>query len=133
MERPFEWRPVQAIDPLKPVARPARRMDWLRAVSALPDNPSLHASLLAYASDHHLLGTSLLPHGVSFISSGMQIASLDHVMWFHQPFRADDWLLHVMESPVARGARGLSRGRVYTRSGELVASTAQEGLIRQRR
>jgi acyl-CoA thioesterase II len=131
-DRPFEWRPVQVIDPLKPTPRPPQRADWLRTVARLPDNPALHYSLLAYASDHHLIGTALLPHGVSFITPGMQIASVDHVMWFHQPLRVDDWLLHVMESPVARGARGLARGRIYTRSGALVASTAQEGLIRQR-
>jgi acyl-CoA thioesterase II len=130
--RPFEMRPAQVIDPLRPTPRPARRMDWLRTVGALPDNPALHYSLLAYASDHHLIGTALLPHGVSFVTPGMQIASLDHCMWFHQPLRADDWLLHVMESPVARGSRGLARGRIYTRSGALVASTAQEGLIRNR-
>ncbi len=131
-ERPFEFRPVQIIDPLRPKALPPRRMNWLRAVSTLPDNPALHYSLLAYASDHHLIATALLPHAVSFVTPGMQIASLDHVMWFHQPLRVDDWLLHVMDSPVARGARGLAHGRIYTRTGELVASTAQEGLIRRR-
>src|SRR5262245_2189496 len=131
-ERPFELRPVERIDPLRPTPMPPRRMDWLRTVSALPDSPALHYSLLAYASDRHLIGTALLPHGVSILTPGMQIASLDHVMWFHQPVRVDDWLLHVMESPVARGARGLARGRIYTRSGSLVASTAQEGLIRRR-
>ena len=78
------------------------------------------------------LTTALLPHGVSWLTPGMQIASLDHVMWFHQPFRVDQWLLHVMDSPSASGARGLVRGRVYTERGELVASTAQEGLVRKR-
>ena len=131
-ERPFEMRPVELIDPLRPKPQPPRRMNWLRTVSALPDNPALHRSLLAYVSDHYLIGTALLPHGVSFLTPGMQIASLDHVMWFHRPLRVDDWLLHVMESPEAGGARGLVRGRLYTRSGALVASTSQEGLIRRR-
>ena len=131
-ERPFEMRPVELIDPLRPKPHPPRRMNWLRTVSALPDNPALHRSLLAYVSDHYLIGTALLPHGVSFLTPGMQIASLDHVMWFHRPLRVDDWLLHVMESPEAGGARGLVRGRLYTRSGALVASTSQEGLIRRR-
>ena len=131
-ERPFEMRPVEVIDPLKPKPHPPLRMNWLRTVSALPDHPALHYTLLAYVSDHYLIGTALLPHGVSFMTPGMQIASLDHVMWFHQPLRVDDWLLHVMESPEARGGRGLVRGRLYTRSGALVASTAQEGLIRRR-
>jgi acyl-CoA thioesterase-2 len=132
-KRPFEIRPVEAIDPTRPRPRPPRRVDWLRTVSALPDSPSLHESLLAYISDHHFIGTALLPHGVSVLTPGIQLASLDHVIWFHQPLRVDDWLLHVMESPVARGGRGLARGRFYTRSGALVASTAQEGLIRQRK
>ena len=98
----------------------------------MPDDPTLHPYLLAYASDHHFIGTALLPHGVSFLTPGMQVASLDHVMWFHQPFRADEWLLHVMDSPAAHGARGMVRGRIFTRDGRLVASTAQEGLIRRR-
>jgi acyl-CoA thioesterase II len=131
-ERPFEVRPVQAINPLRPTARPAQRMNWLRTVGPLPESPALHSSLLAYASDHHLIGTALLPHAVSFATPGMQIASLDHVMWFHQPLRVDEWLLHVMDSPAAQGARGLARGRIYTRAGALVASTAQEGLMRMR-
>ncbi|HZS42373.1 MAG TPA: acyl-CoA thioesterase II [Polyangia bacterium] len=131
-ERPFELRPVQLIDPLRPKPHPPHRMGWLRTVDKLPDRQALHYCLLAYASDHHFIGTALLPHAVSFLTPGMQIASLDHVMWFHQPLRADDWLLHVMDSPVAHGARGLVRGRIYTRAGVLVASTAQEGLMRQR-
>ena len=89
-------------------------------------------NLLAYASDHAFVTTSLLPHGRSWLTPGMQVASLDHVMWFHDELRVDDWLLHVMRSPAAGGARGLVRGSVFTRDGRLVASTAQEGLIRQR-
>jgi len=133
-ERPFELRPTDTMndDPFVPVSREPNRMVWLRTVGRLPDDPALHRYLLAYASDYSFLTTSLLPHGVSWISPGMQIASLDHVMWFHQPFRVDDWLLHVIDSPVANGSRGLVRGRVFTQDGRLVASTAQEGLIRQR-
>jgi acyl-CoA thioesterase-2 len=118
-------------DPFEPSRRPPRRMVWLRTVGQLPDDPALHRYLLAYASDYSLLSTALLPHGVSLFAPGMQAASIDHVMWFHQPFRVDEWLLHVMDSPAAHGARGLSRGRVFTRDGRLVASTAQEGLIRR--
>jgi acyl-CoA thioesterase-2 len=131
-ERPFEIRPVQLADPFTPKPLPPHRMVWLRTVERLPESPALHQYLLAYASDHSFIGTALLPHSVSFLSPGMQIASLDHIMWFHQPFRVDEWLLHVMDSPVAHGARGLVRGRVFTRDGRLVASTAQEGLMRQR-
>jgi acyl-CoA thioesterase II len=132
-ERPFEMRPVNpGPDPLAPPPQPPRRMVWLRTVGRLPDDPALHRYLLAYASDYSFVTTSLLPHGVTYLTPGMQIASLDHVMWFHQPFRVDEWLLHVMDSPAAHGARGLVRGHVFTQNGLLVASTAQEGLIRQR-
>jgi acyl-CoA thioesterase-2 len=107
-------------------------MVWLRAIDKLPDEPALHRYLLAYVSDFSFVTTSLLPHGVSWLTPGMQIASLDHVMWFHRPVRVDQWLLYVMDSPSAHGARGLVRGRIYSRDGQLVAATAQEGLIRQR-
>lgn len=131
--RPFELRPLDTPDDLfHPSAKPARRMVWLKTIDALPDDPALHRALMAYASDFSFVGTALLPHGVSWLAPGMQIASVDHAMWFHQPFRVDDWLLHVMDSPVAHGARGLVRGSVFTRDGRLVASTAQEGLIRMR-
>jgi acyl-CoA thioesterase-2 len=132
-ERPFEIRPVGGGgDPFLPSpSEPARRV-WFRAAGKLPDNAALHRYLLAYASDYSFLTTSLLPHGVTWLTPGMQVASIDHVMWFHRPFRADEWLLHVMDSPTASGARGLVRGRVFTEDGRLVASTAQEGLIRQR-
>ncbi len=132
--RPFEIRPVtdeHDVDPTVSTARAPVRMVWLRTAGKVSDEPALHAYLLAYASDHGFVTTSLLPHGVSFVSPGMQVASLDHVMWFHRPFRVDEWLLHVIDSPSASGARGLVRGRVFTRAGLLVASTAQEGLIRK--
>jgi acyl-CoA thioesterase-2 len=132
-ERPFEMRPVEsADDPFLPSVQQPRRHVWLRAADRLPDDPALHRYLLAYVSDYSFLTTALLPHGVTWLSPGMQVASLDHAMWFHQPFRVDDWLLHVVDSPAAHGARGLVRGRVFTRDGRLVASTTQEGLIRQR-
>jgi acyl-CoA thioesterase-2 len=132
-DRPFELRPVGDIDdPVLPAPRAALRMVWLRAAAPRPDDPSLHRYLLAYASDWSFLSTALLPHGVTWLTPGMQVASLDHAIWFHQPLRVDDWLLHVIDSPAAHGARGLVRGRVFTRDGRLVASTAQEGLIRLR-
>src|SRR5207244_9538817 len=95
-------------------------------------DPSLHRYLLAYASDFHLIGVTLQPHAVSWLTPGLQVASLDHTMWFHRSFRMDDWLLYAVESPTASHARGLARGQFFTRDGRLVASTVQEGLIRLR-
>jgi acyl-CoA thioesterase-2 len=132
VERPFEMRPVDLQNPFVPTPMPPKRRVWLKAVGTLPDDPALHRYLLAYQSDHAFITTALLPHAVSWITPGMQIASLDHVMWFHRPFRVDEWLLHEMDSPAAHGARGLVRGRIFSRDGQLVASTAQEGLIRKR-
>jgi acyl-CoA thioesterase-2 len=131
--RPFEMRPIDPPeDPFAPPPGPARRAVWMRAIDRLPDDLALHRYLLAYQSDHAFISTALLPHGVTWLTPGMQIASLDHVMWFHQPFRCDEWLLHVMDSPAAHGARGLARGRVFPDDGRLVATTSQEGLIRRR-
>jgi acyl-CoA thioesterase II len=132
-ERPFEMRPLEPpSNPTQPQARAPERMLWLKATGELPDDPALHRCLLAYASDFAFLTTAMLPHAVSWLSPRMQVASLDHAMWFHQDVRVDEWLLHVIDSPKAHGGRGLVRGRVFTQSGRLVASTAQEGLIRQR-
>jgi acyl-CoA thioesterase-2 len=132
-ERAFDIRTSDPDDdPFRPAPRPPRRMAWMRATAPLPDAPSLHRYLLAYVSDFGFVGSALLPHGVSWLTPGMQIASIDHVIWFHQPFRCDEWLLHAMESPSAGGARGFVRGQVFTRDGRLVASTSQEGLMRQR-
>lgn len=132
-ERPFEMRYVDVgDDPVLPSPAPATRAMWFRTVDRLPDDPALHRFLLAYASDSGFITTALRPHGVTWLTPGMQVASIDHAMWFHRPFRADEWLLHVIDSPSAQGARGLVRGRVFDREGRLVASTAQEGLIRQR-
>jgi acyl-CoA thioesterase-2 len=130
---PFDLRNVDPEDdPFTPSRRPPTRRVWLKTAAALPDDPALHAYLLAYASDYAFVSTALLPHGVTWLSPGMQVASLDHVMWFHQPFRVDEWLLYAIDSPAAHGARGLVRGRVFSRDGRLVASTAQEGLVRRR-
>jgi acyl-CoA thioesterase II len=132
-KQPFDLRTVDGLDDLLTAPpRAPHRVLWLRAAGTLPDDPALHRYLLAYASDHGFIATALLPHGVNWLSPGMHVASIDHVMWFHQSFRVDDWLLYVMDSPAAHGARGLVRGRIFTRDGRLVASSAQEGLIRQR-
>jgi acyl-CoA thioesterase-2 len=131
-DRPIDIRPVEPIDPFRPEVRPPRRLLWLRADGVLPEEPLLHQAVLAYASDYSLLTAALLPHGVSMRAPGLQLASLDHSLWLHRPFRADEWLLYVIDSPVSHGARGFARGAVYTQRGELVATVAQEGLIRLR-
>jgi acyl-CoA thioesterase-2 len=131
-DRPIDWRPVDPLDPFEPEARPPVRYLWLRAIGQLSDDPTAHQAVLAYASDYGILATALAPHGYSVRTPGMQAATLDHAIWFHRPLRVDDWLLHAMESPAAHGARGFARGSIYTRDGTLVASVAQEGLIRVR-
>ncbi|MDR0275901.1 MAG: acyl-CoA thioesterase II [Burkholderiaceae bacterium] len=130
--RGLEVRPVDPLDPIAPPVRPAHMQMWLRIAAPLPDDLSIHRELLAYASDHGLLGVGLRPHGLTFFSGQTRMASLDHAMWFHRDFRFDDWLLYSMDSPNASGARALCRGSFYTRSGVLVASTAQEGMVRMR-
>ena len=129
-DRPIDFRPVDPANPLAPVPQAPRQATWLRATGTLPDDPTLHQALFAYASDWGLLATSLLPHGRSVFEPGIQAATLDHAIWFHRPFRADDWLLYAMDAPSAFGARGFTRGSAFDASGRLVASTAQEGLIR---
>lgn len=118
--------------PVAPAVREPKRNIWMKANGAVPDDPALQRCLLAYVSDFTFMVTALLPHGKSWFSPGMQAASIDHAMWFHRPFKMDEWLLHAVESPTAQGARGLARGRIFTRDGRLVTSTAQEGLIRLR-
>jgi len=132
-DRPIEIRPVQGSNLLAPKVLPQRRQLWYRAVGALPDDPAVHRYLCAYASDFNFLSTALLPHAVSVLSPGLQIASLDHAMWFHRPFRFDEWLLYDVDSPSASGGRGLVRGRFFRGDGTLVATVAHEGLIRDRR
>ena len=127
---PFEFRHVYPRDELNPPKRPPFQQVWFRLSEPVGDSPELHRALLAYASDFQLLGTATYPHGISYYQPNVQMASLDHALWFHRPFRADDWLLYSIDSPSAGGSRGLARGQIFDRQGRLVASTAQEGLIR---
>ena len=127
---PFEFRHVYPRDELNPPKRPPFQQVWFRLAEKVGDSPELHRALLAYASDFQLLGTATYPHGISYYQPNVQMASLDHALWFHRPFRADDWLLYSIDSPSAQSSRGLARGQIFDRHGRLVASTAQEGLIR---
>ncbi len=127
----IEFRPVVPRNPLRPSAVEPRQDIWFRAVDRVPDDPRLHRCLLAYASDYQLMGTSLRPHGRSWYQRSMMVASIDHALWFHRAARVDDWLLYSMDSPSAQGARGLARGQIFDRGGRLVASVAQEGLMRE--
>lgn len=129
-KRPFEFRPVQRIDFSRSEPRPAVKQVWIRAVDTLQHSRALHQSFLAYVSDYELLGTSTLPHGLPFVQGRVQMASLDHALWFHREFRMDEWLLYSMDSPTAAGARGFARGQFFDVDGRLVASSAQEGLVR---
>ena len=128
----FDLRFVDPRDPATAGPRPAVNRAWLRTAEALPDDPVLHQALLAYVSDYSLLGVAMQPHGLHFKQPGVQGVSLDHAMWFHRDFRCDDWLLYDTESPSAAHARGFCRGSLFSRDGRLVASVAQEGLIRVR-
>jgi acyl-CoA thioesterase II len=127
----IEFKPVTPWNPLKPDVREPRQQIWFRAAGRLPDDPLLHLCVLAYASDFNLLSTALLPHGRSWFSRDMVVASIDHALWFHRELRADDWLLYVMDAPTAQGSRGFSRGLIYDRQGRLVASVTQESLMRR--
>ena len=131
-ERPIDFRPVAPLDFFNPEKREPVRHIWFRSIGSLPNDILTHQAVLAYASDYGLLVTALQPHGIAFRSPGLQLASLDHSLWMHRTFRADEWLLYSVDSPIATGARGFVRGQVFSRSGELVASVAQEGLIRLR-
>ncbi|MEI8146291.1 MAG: acyl-CoA thioesterase II, partial [Alphaproteobacteria bacterium] len=132
-ERPIELRPVEVGRYLGERHPEGRFHIWIRATGALPDDPLVHQCVLAYASDMSLLDAALIPHGRTVFEPTIQAASLDHALWFHRPFRADEWLLYAQDSPSAHGARGFSRGSIFTRDGVLVASVAQEGLLRQKR
>ncbi|MDG1702860.1 MAG: acyl-CoA thioesterase II [Pseudomonadales bacterium] len=126
----IQVKPIEPMDLLNPKpAEPVQRC-WMRCGDKLPDDPRIHQCVLAYLSDWSLLDTATRPHAVSFMQDNVQVASLDHAMWFHRPFRADEWLLYDQDSPSASGARGFNRGLIYNQSGELVASTTQEGLVR---
>ncbi|EIK52795.1 acyl-CoA thioesterase II [Stutzerimonas stutzeri TS44] len=130
--KPIEIRPVTVQDPANPQPLEPVRHLWFRADGTLPANPALHKYLLAYASDFSFIGTALQPHGVSSWSKFIQLASLDHAIWFHREVKIDDWLLYSIDSPWAGNARGFARGSIFNRQGQLVASVAQEGLIRVR-
>jgi acyl-CoA thioesterase II len=131
-ERPIELRPVDVSRYFSREPRPPEQYVWLRATGPLPNDSPLHQCVLAYASDFSLLDTALIAHGKLMFDKDVQLASLDHALWFHRPCRADDWLLYAQDSPSGHGARGFCRGSIYTRDGRLVASVAQEGLMRQR-
>ena len=130
--RAIEQRSVIRRDLLAPEVLPPVFHSWFRAVAPVGDDPAMHRAILTYASDMALLGTSTLPHGVNWFTNRLQTASLDHSVWLHEDFRVDDWLLYTMDSPWAGHGRGFNRGRIFSRDGRLVASTAQEGLIRLR-
>ena len=131
-DRPIDFRPVEPMDPFSPEPRPPCRHYWFRSVGHVPDQELLHQAILAYASDYGLLATALQPHGLSVRAPGLQVASLDHALWLHSAFRVDRWMLYAIDSPAAAGARGFARGSIYTQDGRLVASVAQEGLMRLR-
>ena len=130
-KKPIEIRPVDPINPFAPEKRVPRKYIWFKAIDTLPDDPMVHQYLLAYASDFNLVDTALYPHGHSYWEREMQVASLDHALWFHRDFRMDQWLLYVINSPNACWAKGLNQGQIFTREGRLVASVTQEGLIRR--
>lgn len=131
-EKPIEMRFVTPYNPFKPEKDEPKRYVWLKANGNMPADTRVHKYLLAYASDFNFLPTALQPHGVSFAQPNMQVATIDHAMWFHRDFRMDDWVLYAIDSPSANGQRGLVRGQIYTRDGVLVASTIQEGVMRDR-
>lgn len=131
IERPIEFKPVELVNlDLKGATQPVRHV-WMRTKGEMPQDPALHQTVLAYASDYNLLTTALLPHGNEASFGDYMLASLDHAMWFHRELKMDDWLLYAIDSPSASGARGFTRGSVFTREGVLVASVVQEGLMRR--
>ena len=131
--RPIELRTVDRLDWINSEPREPRAHSWFRAAAPLPEDPAIHRAVIAYASDYTLLATAALPHGLSWMRGEINGASLDHAIWFHRPARADEWLLFVTDSPWSGGGRGFNRGSVLTREGTLVASVAQEGVIRPRK
>ena len=132
-ERPIELRPVEWRRYLGEKSEQGRFHVWIRATDKLPDSPAIHQCVLAYASDMTLLDAALIQHGRSVFDKDIMAASLDHALWFHRPFRADEWMLYAQDSPSLADSRGFSRGLIFTSDGTLIASVAQEGLLRQRR
>lgn len=126
----IQMRQIEPLDLLNPEPTEPHQLCWMKTREQLPNDHRLHQCVLAYLSDWTLLDTATRPHAISFLQDNVQMASLDHAMWFHRPFRADEWLLYVQDSPSASGARGFNRGLIYNQAGELVASTTQEGLMR---
>ncbi len=131
-DQPIDFRPVDPVDPFAPRRREPVKHIWFRAEGEVDGPVSLQQAVLAYASDYGLLTTALMPHGLSLRSPNLQVASLDHSLWFHREFRVDEWLLYSIDSPTTGGSRGFTRGSIFNRGGELVASVAQEGLVRLR-
>jgi acyl-CoA thioesterase-2 len=131
-ERPIDMRVVDVSRYLTRDKKTPLQHIWIKANGRLPDDPVVHQAVLAYASDFTLLDTALIAHGKLLFDADVQLASLDHALWYHRPFRADEWLLYVQDSPSASGARGFCRGSIFSRTGVLIASVAQEGLTRQR-
>ncbi|WP_159738346.1 acyl-CoA thioesterase II [Vibrio atypicus] len=129
-EKPIEMRPVTVVNPLKPQKAEPKQYLWIKANGEMPDNQLIHQYLLAYASDWGFLVTALHPHKVSLMTPKFQVATIDHSIWFHRPFKMDDWLLYAIESPTASNTRGLVRGEIYNREGHLVATAVQEGVMR---
>ncbi len=130
-EKPIEIRPVEKYNWVQPEKMPAKCHMWIKANGKLSDDLRIHTYMLAYTSDFHFLPTALFAHGLSHWQPNFQLATIDHAMWFHRPFRMDEWLLYVMDSPTAVGGRGLVKGQIFSQAGELVASTMQEGVMRQ--
>lgn len=129
-DQPIELRVIDPVNTFSPQIKEPKKYVWMKADGQLEENVDLHSSLLAYASDFNFLTTALHPHGVSYADKNMRVATIDHSVWFHRPFKMDDWLLYAIDSPSASGSRGFVRGQIYNQQGELVASCAQEGLIR---
>lgn len=131
-ERPIEIRAIEPVQYFNPIKRHPKFQVWLRVIDSLPNDPVLHRCFLAYASDFNILEPCLFPHGITFLDSRLQAASLDHAMWFHRDFRMDDWILYQVESPTTSHSRGLGRGLFFDQKGRLIASACQEGLMRIR-
>jgi acyl-CoA thioesterase-2 len=132
VQRPFEFRPALLPDPKDGAPRELQMQIWFRAIDRVPDDEIVHRCLLAYASDYYMLGVASMDARLTVGRKDLQMASIDHAMWFHRPARVDEWLLYALDSPSASGSRGFARGSIFSRDGKLVASTAQEGLIRRR-